>query len=98
MSGHHDVQFNKVNTNYVTQQDETHIDDTCNEDEGLVVGSIRAMCSPTWPYFKRSKPNDEVKAKCKHCSKVLVADSKNGTTHIFAYFKRCLHKPTSYIH
>ncbi|XP_052622306.1 zinc finger BED domain-containing protein RICESLEEPER 2-like [Lactuca sativa] len=34
-----------------------------------------------------------VKARCKHCSKVLGADSKNGTKHLLAHYQRCLHKP-----
>nr|KAJ0211862.1 hypothetical protein LSAT_V11C400212290 [Lactuca sativa] len=87
---------NQQNTDYVDQQDGTNINDTdtvFDEDGDEVVGSKRAIRSPAWQHFIKFKLNDEVKARCKHCSKVLGADSKNGTKHLLAHYQRCLHKP-----
>nr|KAJ0212715.1 hypothetical protein LSAT_V11C400206220 [Lactuca sativa] len=71
----------------------TSSQDVRGSDGDEVVGSKRATSSPAWPHFKKFKLNGEVKAKCKHCSKVLGADSKNGTKHLLAHYKRCIHKP-----
>lgn len=87
---------NQQNTDSVDQQDGTNINDTdtvFDEDGDEVVGSKRATRSPAWQHFIKFKLNDEVKARCKHCSKVLGADSKNGTKHLLAHYQRCLHKP-----
>ncbi|CAI9275611.1 unnamed protein product [Lactuca saligna] len=85
---------NQQNTDSVDQQDGTNINDTVFYENGdEVVGSKRATRSPTWQHFIKFKLNDEVKARCKHCSKVLGANSKNGTKHLLAHYKCCVHKP-----
>nr|KAJ0209822.1 hypothetical protein LSAT_V11C400161450 [Lactuca sativa] len=63
---------NQQNTDSVDQQDGTNINDTdtvFDEDGDEVVGSKRATRSPAWQHFIKFKLNDEVKARCKHCSK-----------------------------
>nr|KAJ0197142.1 hypothetical protein LSAT_V11C700359350 [Lactuca sativa] len=85
---------NQQNIDSVDQQDGTNINDTVFDEDGdEVVGSKRATRSPAWQHFIKFKLNGEVKARCKYCSKVLGADSKNGTKHLLAHYKRCVHKP-----
>ncbi|CAI9297092.1 unnamed protein product [Lactuca saligna] len=85
---------NQQNTDSVDQQDETNINDTVFDEDGdEVVGSKRATRSSAWQHFIKFNLNGEVKARCKYCSKVLGADSKNGTKHLLAHHKRCIHKP-----
>ncbi|CAI9293866.1 unnamed protein product [Lactuca saligna] len=85
---------NQQNTDSVDQQDGTNINDTVFDEDGdEVVGSKMATRSLAWQHFIKFNLNGEVKARCKYCSKVLGADSKNGTKHLLAHHKRCIHKP-----
>ncbi|GAB2281864.1 hypothetical protein Dimus_016426 [Dionaea muscipula] len=50
--------------------------------------------SEFWNHFMQTKLNEVVmKAKCKYCSKVIKAESKNGTTALKDHYKYCKKKP-----
>ncbi|GAB2282791.1 hypothetical protein Dimus_017326 [Dionaea muscipula] len=62
-----------------------------HECEVVIGGKYR---SEFWNYFLQIKLNGVVvKAKCKYCSKVLKAESKNGTTALKDHYKHCKKKP-----
>ncbi|GAB2287669.1 hypothetical protein Dimus_022036 [Dionaea muscipula] len=62
-----------------------------HECEVVIGGKYR---SEFWNHFLQIKLNGVVvKAKCKYCSKVLKAESKNGTTALKDHYKHCKKKP-----
>ncbi|GAB2299913.1 hypothetical protein Dimus_033960, partial [Dionaea muscipula] len=62
-----------------------------HECEVVIGGKYR---SEFWNHFLQIKLNGVVvKAKCKYCSKVLKAESKNRTTALKDHYKHCKKKP-----
>ncbi|KMT11306.1 hypothetical protein BVRB_5g109870 [Beta vulgaris subsp. vulgaris] len=58
------------------------------ENEGELGSQSAAACksrkltSPVWDHFERLTIDEEKKAKCIHCEKILPANSTNGTSHL----------------
>ena len=44
--------------------------------------------SKVWDDMERIIENDEVKAKCKYCKKLFVANSNKETSHLLHHIKR----------
>ena len=49
----------------------------------------RKLNSKAWDDMERIIENNEVKAKCKYCKKLLGASSNKGTSHLLHHIKRC---------
>ncbi|CAN1225533.1 Zinc finger BED domain-containing protein RICESLEEPER 2 [Linum grandiflorum] len=59
----------------------------------LPFGAKRPLKSNVWPHFIRFlDKNNEMKARCKYCKKVLGGDTNNGTTHLRNHTTRCIQR------
>ncbi|KAL4379848.1 hypothetical protein GQ457_02G022500 [Hibiscus cannabinus] len=45
--------------------------------------------SAVWEHFTKEKINNEWKAICKHCNRMLGGDSKNETKHLHVHLGMC---------
>ncbi|XP_056698166.1 uncharacterized protein [Spinacia oleracea] len=53
----------------------------------------RKLTSPVWNHFERITVNDQFKAKCIHCNKLMSANTTNGTSNLNDHLtKRCTKK------
>lgn len=53
----------------------------------------RKLTSPVWDHFERLTINNETKAKCVHCDKIMSANTVNGTSHLRDHLdRRCSKK------
>ncbi|CAN0925295.1 Zinc finger BED domain-containing protein RICESLEEPER 2 [Linum grandiflorum] len=59
----------------------------------LPFGAKRPLKSNVWLHFIRFlDKNNEMKARCKYCKKVLGGDTNNGTTHLRNHTTRCIQR------
>ncbi|CAN0862132.1 Putative AC transposase [Linum grandiflorum] len=67
--------------------------DNNNDDSDDEVQALNArLKSDVWDDFSRLRVGNEIKAKCKHCLKLLGGGAKCGTSHLRHHQKRCFKK------
>ncbi|CAN0899755.1 Putative AC transposase [Linum grandiflorum] len=67
--------------------------DNNNDDYDDEVQALNArLKSDVWDDFSRLRVGNEIKAKCKHCLKLLGGGAKCGTSHLRHHQKRCFKK------
>ncbi|CAN0899607.1 Zinc finger BED domain-containing protein RICESLEEPER 1 [Linum grandiflorum] len=67
--------------------------DVAGSGPALPFGAKRPLKSNVWPHFTRFlDKNNEMKARCKYCKKVLGGDTNNDTTHLRNHTTRCIQR------
>jgi len=51
------------------------------ESSSLTV-NLKRLASDVWNHFKRQKVDGRRKAICNYCSKILLGDARQGTSHL----------------
>lgn len=54
--------------------------------KGEKTGKIRPKI---WDQYDKEEINGKLKARCKHCSQLLLGDPKQGTSNLKKHFDRC---------
>lgn len=69
------------------------LNSTLKDDQVSIRRKPMQPRSLAWPHFEKFLEDGITKAKCKYCSKVLKAASRNGTTGLSNYLKICPKNP-----